>query len=48
MKDSIRPFFMLIYEPEAHSTLCRNTHESGVHTRTMKMSFLNLYVLAFV
>ena len=31
---------MPIYEPEAHSTLCRNTHEREVHTQNMKMPFL--------
>ena len=27
--------------------LCRNTHERGVHTRTMKMPFQNNFILGF-
>ncbi len=40
---------MLIYGPKgAHSTLCRNTHELEVHTRTMKMRFQNLFILGVI
>jgi len=37
VKKEALEFFMFIYDPQDHGTLCRNVHEPGIRTRTMKI-----------